>query len=452
MLIAVADFLISYIMDGIMGGTITPVETSAAQTKRGIQQIISRALKNNVTVIHIEPMAHAVVVRYRRGGTLYQATTLPKTTALALAKYFKRLAQLDINQIQAPQNGQYLHRLSRKTYVIQVSTLPVIDGEKVTLKLSSPTPAVENLQDMGLWGSSLSMVQQALTQPSGLIMVAGQPAAESNAVQLSMLHLLSRTSLKIAYLGNSDALTLPGIKTIKIHPEAGWGFNRYLTLLAGQGFEAIGLSSLLDRRTALTADNIAQSGALVILAVPTATAVRGLLYLQQATRLLSSLVLTRAVLGQLFVRSLCAHCREAYKPTIEEQKSLQKLLKINNPLCIRRYAELEKQANECGIEPEIDLSLNQGKVTKLWRAHPLGCKHCDNTGYGSRIGLFEVCLPDSALLNALATKKSLTELQSIAIKSGMISIKIDSFIKALRGVVDYSTLVSVCYRYDQLMD
>jgi len=447
----VADFLISYIMDGIMGGTISPTETSSTQTKRGIQQIISRALKNNVAVIHIEPMAQVVMVRYRRGGTLYQATTLPKTTALLLAKHFKHLAQLDINQTQAPQTGQYLQHLSRKTYVIQVSTLPVIDGEKITLKLSNPSPAVENLLDLGLWGDSLSMVQHALTQPTGLIIVAGQPQTESNRVQMALLHLLSQASLKIAYLSDGDAPTIAGVKTVRVHPNAGWGFSRYLTMLSNQEFDVIGLSTLIDRRTALTADKVAANGSLVIMAIPTSTAIRGLVYMQQATRQLSSVVQARAAIGQLFVRGLCDHCREAYPPTVEEQQSLQELLKIDNPQYIRRYGDLEKQARSNGIEAESDLNIIRNRVSKLWRAHPLGCKYCDNTGYGSRVGLFEVCIPDSPVMNAFSAKKSLSELQAIAIKSGMISLKIDSFIKALRGVIDFATLARVCEQYDRLM-
>jgi general secretion pathway protein E len=296
------------------------------------------------------------------------------------------------------------------------------------------------------------MVERALTQPTGLIMVAGQPQAESNRVQNTFLHLLSQSSLKIAYLGDGEIPAIAGVKTVKVHPDAGWGFNRYLTLLAKQGFDVIGVSTLLDRQTALTADKTAANGTLVILAVPTSTAVRGLVYMQQATRLLSSVVQTRAVIGQMFVRGLCDHCREAYAPTPEEQQFMQKLLKVDSMQYIRRYSELEKQARDGGIAAEAELSINRNRVTKLWRAHPLGCKYCDNTGYDSRVGLLEVCLPGSALMNALAAKKPLSELQAIAIKSGMISLKIDSFIKTLRGVIDFATLLRVCGQYDRLMN
>ena len=429
-----------------MGGTTTPTETSTSQTKKGIQQIISRALKSGVTAIHIEPMGKYVAVRYRRGGTLYQATTLPKTTTAILARHFKRLARLDVNQTRTPQSGQFLQRNGRKTCIIQVSTLPVIDGEKLTLTLPSANPVAGSLQGLGLWGNSLTMIQEALTQPTGLILIAGQQQSGSLAIQTAVLQLLARASLAIAYIGDIEMPVSAGIKSVKIHPDAGWGFNRYLQVLAKQHFDVIGLSAIIDRRTAQTAIDIAKKGPLVMAAIHANTAVQGLLYMQRATRQLSSIVLTRAVIGNVFVRSLCGHCREAYPPSAEERQSMRTLFKIDTPAIMQQFYELERQAFGDGLSPENDLSITDGAVTKLWQAHPLGCKFCDNTGYGPQIGLFEVCQPTSVLFNALSTQKSFSELQTIAVKAGMISLKIDGFIKTLRGLIDYPTLLKV-YEY-----
>jgi type IV pilus assembly protein PilB len=445
----VADFLISYIINGIMGGLTTPTETSTSQTQKGIQQIISRALKSGVTAIHIEPMKQAVSVRYRRSGTLYQATTLPKSTAAVLARYFKRLAQLDVNQTQSPQSGQYLQHNGRKTYIIQVSTLPVIDGEKLTLTLPGANPVVANLPGLGLWGHSLTMVQAALTQPNGLILIAGQQQAGSLAVQTAMLQLLSQASLSIANIGDSERPALADVKSVIIHPDAGWGFNRYLQVLARQHFDVIGLSAIVDRPTAQTAIDIAEKGPLVIAAIHANTAVRGLLYMQRATHQLSSVALVRSVIGNVFVRSLCDHCRQAYPPATEERQSIRALFKLDSPAIRQRFHELEGQALAAGLGPDNELGLKNGAVSKLWRAHPLGCKFCDNTGYGPQIGLLEVCQPTTVLLNALSVQKPLSELQTIAVKAGMISLKIDGFIKTLRGLIDYPTLLKVCDYYDR---
>lgn len=443
----VADFPITYIIDGIMGGIKTPVEASTAQTKHGIQELVSRAIKNDVSVIHIEPMSNVVVVRYRRGGILYQATTLPKPTAILLAKHFKQLAQLDVNQTQAPQSGQYLQHCGRKTYVVQVSTLPVIDGEKLTLSLAGTTMASENLQALGFWGKTLSMVQQTLTQPNGLIMIAGQRQTESAMVQTTMLQLLAQASLAVAYVGDGQEPAMTGVKTVKIHPDAGWGYNRYVQVLAKQGFGIIGLNAIIDRRTAQVATKIADNGSLVMAAIPAGTAVKGLLYIYQATHQLSSLVLTRAVIGNVFVRTLCPHCREAYWPTVEEQHSLRAIFNLDAKLINQQLIDLERQARDADIAPENNLNLSSEGVKRLWRAQPLGCKLCDNTGFGARIGLLEVCLPTNPLLSAISSHKSLTELQNVAVKEGMISLKIDGLIKTLRGVIDYNTLLKVCENY-----
>jgi type II secretory ATPase GspE/PulE/Tfp pilus assembly ATPase PilB-like protein len=434
-------------MNGIMGGKTTPAETSISQTKKGIQQIISRALKSGATTIHIEPMGQYVVVRYRRGGTLYQATTLPKSTASILARHFKHLAQLDVSQTRTPQSGQFLQHNGRKMCTIQVSTLPVIDGEKLTLTLPSANLVTKSLQGLGLWGDSLSVIQQALTQPTGLILIAGQQQTGSLAVQTAVLQLLAQASLAIAYIGDNEMPVLAGIKSVKIHPDAGWGFNRYLQVLAKQHFDVIGLSTIIDRRTAQTAIAIAEKGPLVMATIHANTAVQGLLYMQRATRQLSSIVLTRAIIGNVFVRGLCSHCREAYMPSTEERQSMQAVFKIETPAIMQRYHDLEQQAFGAGLCPENELSNSDGTVSKLWQAHPLGCKFCDNTGYGPQVGLFEVCQPASALFNALSTQKSLSELQTIAIKAGMISLKIDGFIKTLRGLIDYPTLLKVGEHY-----
>jgi type IV pilus assembly protein PilB len=430
-----------------MGGTTTPIGTSASQTKKGIQQIISRALKSGVTTIHIEPMGQFVAVRYRRGGVLYQATTLPKTTAAVLARYFKRLAQLDVTQTRAPQAGQFLQRNGRKTCVIQISTLPVIDGEKLTLALPSTSPVNDNLQELGLWGESLSVIQEALTQPTGMILIAGQQQAGSLAVQTAILQLLAQASLATAYIGDIDVPAPTGVKAVKIHPDAGWGFNRYLQVLAKQHFDVIGLSAIIDRRTAQTAVEIAEKGPLVIAVIHANTAVQGLLYMQRATRQLSSIVLTRAVIGNVFVRGLCGHCRESYQPSAVERQSMRSLFKVDSPAIMLRLHDLEQQAVKAGMGSGNELGTDRSTVSRLWQAHPLGCKYCDNTGYGPQVGLFEVCQPVSALFNALSTQKSLSELQTIAIRSGMVSLKIDGFIKALRGLIDYPTLLKICEYY-----
>ncbi len=432
-----------------MGAIKIPTDTSTTQAKKGIQQIISRAIKSDVSAIHIEPMSRSVVVRYRRGGMLYQATTLPKSAAERIAKHFKDLAQLDINQTRSPQNGQYVHRLGRKTYLVQVATLPIIDGEKLTLTLSSSNSTAENLQNLGLWGRSLAMAQQSLTQPSGLIIIAGQRQAESMLVQAAMLQQLARASLPVALIGSGDEPDILGIKKVKIHPDAGWGYSRYLKVLAKQGFSVIGLSAVINKRTAQTATQIAEQGAVVMPVIHAGSAIKGMLYLHQASHQLSSIVLTRAIVGNVFVRGLCLHCCEAYWPSIDEQRSMRANFKISSKEVIRQLADLEQQARDSGIAPDNEPSINSDTINRLWRPHPLGCKFCDNTGYGSRIGLLEVCLPSTSLLNAISSQKSIAELQALAVKAGMISLKVDGFIKALRGVIDYATLMKVCEAYDR---
>jgi type IV pilus assembly protein PilB len=309
--------------------------------------------------------------------------------------------------------------------------------------------AGENLQALGLWGKSLAMVQQALTQPSGLIIIAGQHQAESAMIQTTMLQLLARASLAVAYIGDGEEPAMAGVKTVKIHPNAGWGYSRYMQVLAKQGFGVMGLNAIIDRRTARSATKIADDGSLVMAAIHAGTAVKGLLYIHQATHQLNSLVLTRAVIGNVFVRSLCLQCREAYWPATDELHSLRTIFNIDSKLINQQLIELEKQARDANMALESELNLSSKGVTKLWRSHLLGCKFCDNTGFGPIIGLFEVCLPTTSLLNALSNHKPLAELQTVAVKEGMISLKIDGLIKALRGVIDYNTLLKVCESYNR---
>jgi general secretion pathway protein E len=165
--------------------------------------------------------------------------------------------------------------------------------------------------------------------------------------------------------------------------------------------------------------------------------------LQQISRSHLAPASVSLVVGQNFVRSLCEHCREAYVPSTVEQIQLTKIFHTGNSVTMKRLHELEKAATKAGLGASQPLGSSEKGIHKLWRADPHGCELCDYTGFAADIGIFEVCKPSDHLRKQLADNELVAELQKTAIKDGTISLTVDALIKALRGLIDFSALLSI---------
>ncbi len=427
-----------------MGGTEVDEQKRDVITAKGAQEIIARGVKRGVSIVHIEPTRRFVIVRYRHGGSLYTAAKLPISTATSLANYFKKKAGLVLSQTKAPQTGDYTEKLARKSYTVLVSTLPTLDGEKLTIELSSANSVSPTLAELGMWGKNLSTLEAALAQPYGLLIIAGRQVAQSATLLNSILELFGRFTQPRLFISSSAIAVPDGVKHVIAQPGSGWSIARHAALALRQDFPIIAIDAIVNQESAEILPKLAEDKRLVITSVPVESASRGLVFLNRACRDKAMLTNIRAIVGQSFLRTLCPRCRESYSPSTQERHQLDKYFHLQDTDIMHRIHELEQQAQKDGLSPALPLSSTSHKVERLWRRGPTGCKDCDQTGLSDQIGLYEVCIPSDHLSGLVEHHAALAQIQNQAVKGGMVSLQIDGLIKALRGYVDIGSIFALC--------
>lgn len=423
-------------------------------TAQTVNLLIEYAIKAGASDIHIEPREEHVLVRYRVDGVLREANKLPKKVMAALVSRIKILANLKIDEHRAPQDGRFKIGVSGKIYAMRVSTLPIMDGEKVVMRILDETSKALDLEELGYWGASLDTVHRAMVQPYGMILVTGPTGSGKSTSLFSVLSSLSKPSVNISTVEDPVEYRILGANQTQVNPAAGMTFVNGLRSLLRQDPNIIMVGEIRDGETANLAVQAALTGHLVFSTLHTnnaATTLPRLLDMGVEPFLIASTV--RAVIGQRLVRRLCVDCRESYEPDETALKQLNEIFHINEPGVMKRINELEKIALEGGVgktttgkkskEDTSQLGTSESKILKLWRAHDGGCESCNHSGYKGRMGIYEVLENTSEIQKLIVGNGTSETIQAQAIKDGMVTMQTDGFIKAIRGQTSIEEILRV---------
>src|SRR5690606_767962 len=398
-------------------------DSPIAQT---VNLLIEYAIKAGASDIHIEPRENHVSVRYRVDGVLREANKLPKKVIGALISRIKILANLKIDEHRAPQDGRFKIEVSGQVYALRVSTLPIMDGEKVVMRILDESSKALSLEELGYWGSSLATINRAIVQPYGMILVTGPTGSGKSTSLFSVLNSLSSPTVNISTVEDPVEYRIGGANQTQVNPVAGMTFVNGLRALLRQDPNIIMVGEIRDGETANLAIQAALTGHLVFSTLHTnnaATCLPRLLDMDVEPFLIASTV--RAVVGQRLVRRLCVDCRESYTPDEGAQKQLGDIFHTNDAATMKRIHELEQQALEAGQgktntskksqEDTSELSTSESKVTKLWKAHDGGCESCNHSGYKGRLGIYEVLENTPELQKLIVSNATSENLQEQAI-------------------------------------
>ncbi len=416
-------------------------DSPIAQT---LNLIIDYGIKTRASDIHIEPHEDVVIVRYRVDGVLHEANKLPRKVLSALVSRIKILANLKIDEHRAPQDGRFKISAYDRVYALRVSTLPVVDGEKIVMRILDESTKASNLEELGYWGESLRRVQEAIVKPHGMILVTGPTGSGKSTSLFSVLSKLNSPMVNISTIEDPVEYRIVGVNQTQLNPLAGMTFATGLRALLRQDPNIIMVGEIRDVETADLAVQAALTGHLVFSTLHTndaATCLPRLLDMGVEPFLIASTV--RIVIGQRLVRRLCSECREEYTPDEGAMSRIKETFNLNKASDFEYIARLEKQAIEAGIgatdskdsskNVSASPSVTEKTITKLWKAHEKGCNNCSHTGYKGRIGIYEV-LENSQEIEKLIVGSATSEvLEEQAINDGMVKIQTDGFIKALRG-------------------
>ncbi len=342
-----------------------------------VNRLIDQAIAEIATDIHIEPGENLVKIRYRKDGMLRDSLELPKWVQNSLISRIKILAELDIAEKRLPQDGRIKWAREGDFIDMRVSTLPTRVGEKVVIRILKQVENVATMESLGMPPAILQLVRQIIHRPQGMLFVTGPTGSGKSSTLYAALREIIIKDINISTIEDPIEYRLEGANQVQIHEKAGLTFASALRSLLRQDPDVMMIGEIRDEETAAIAVQSAQTGHLVFSTLHTndaPSAVTRLLDLKIKPFLISSAVL--GVVSQRLVRKLCPLCFKLESPSTEEKLYLPHLPEI------------------CPV--------------------PVGCDHCNHTGYRGRTGIFELLMFDNAIREAVVTSKSEAYIKQIA--------------------------------------
>jgi type IV pilus assembly protein PilB len=404
-----------------------------------VNLIIEYAIKQGASDIHIEPREDFVAVRYRIDGQLRESNRLPKKIIAALVSRIKILSNLKIDERRAPQDGRFKVTLGSGQYALRVSTLPVVDGEKVVMRILNESSKPASLKELGFWGSNLETLEHAVTRPHGMILFTGPTGSGKSTSLFSILSRLNQPDVNISTVEDPVEYKIPGVNQVQVNPVAGMTFANGLRALLRQDPNIIMVGEIRDSETANLAVQAALTGHLVFSTLHTnnaATSLPRLLDMGIEPFLIASTV--RAVVAQRLVRKFVPENIEAFHPDEGTVNRVQAAFSLTNPEDMERIHRLELQAIESGIiqpvnnpgSPTHNEPFTDGKtISKLWRAK----SEQDLGAYRGRLGIYEVLPVNTDIQKLIISGAASEDIQNQAVKNGMVTMQTDGLIKSLHG-------------------
>ena len=425
-------------------------DSPIAQT---VNLLIEYGIKAGASDIHIEPREEFVVVRYRIDGMLREANKLPRKVLGALVSRIKILSNLKIDEHRAPQDGRFKIQAGGLVYALRVSTLPIVDGEKVVMRILNESSKPATLEELGFWGTALKDMQHAIVQPHGMVLVTGPTGSGKSTTLFSVLSMLNTPNTNISTVEDPVEYRVQGANQTQVNPVAGMTFGSGLRALLRQDPNIIMVGEIRDGETADLAVQAALTGHLVFSTLHTnnaATCLPRLLNMGVEPFLIASTV--RVVIGQRLVRKLCMDCREQYSPDEAILKQISKAFHFEDSGVFKQLHDYETEALAEGVGKNISpksthetdqLSTNGTTITHLYKAHESGCENCNHSGYKGRMGIYEVLTNTDATQKMIVSNATSEAIQANAIKEGMLTMQLDGLIKALRGETTIEEILRV---------
>ena len=387
--------------------------TEEAPVVRLVNLIISQAIGDSASDIHMEPHRRSVQVRYRVDGLLHDVMTPPKQLQAAIVSRIKIMANLDIAERRVPQDGRIHVVIENKEYDLRVSTLPTVFGEKVVMRILDQSSTRLGLNKLGFTPATLETWEGMSAKPYGMILVSGPTGSGKTTTLYSTLYKINTTDKNIVTVEDPVEYQLPRVNQVQVNPKAGLTFANGLRSFLRQDPDIIMVGEIRDKETAEIAIQASLTGHLVLSTIHTndaPSAATRLVDMGVEPFLISSSVL--GVLAQRLARTICTNCREAYAPPVE---ALHRL----------------------GLKPE------QGEEILFYRGK--GCDRCKGSGYKGRYGLFEL-MPMSESIRELVLKgASADQIRQQAIAEGMKTLADDGILKVLEGATTIDELLRVVY-------
>ena len=384
-----------------------------APVVRLVNSILTQAVRESASDIHISPERDSIQIRFRIDGKLRKTPSPPKNVGTSIVSRIKILANMDISITRVPQDGRFTMMVDRREINVRVSTLPTIYGENVVMRLlDMSTNHVYTLDKLGMSARDAEAIARTIQKPYGMILSTGPTGSGKSTSLYSILQMLNKPDVNAITLEDPVEYRIDGIRQVQLNVRAGMTFASGLRSILRQDPDVIMVGEIRDSETAQIAVQAALTGHLVLSTLHTNDApgaVTRLFDMGVEPFLLSSVL--RGVVAQRLVRMLCPHCRQAYLP---DEQELEKL-------GAARAAYVPGQP--------------------LYRAG--GCPECLETGYRGRMAIYEIMPVSDALKRLIVDKADANVLGECALAEGMRNLRHDGMLKVIAGLTSLTEVARV---------
>jgi len=386
--------------------------TADSPVVRYVDLLVTQAITDRASDIHIEPTEHDLRVRYRIDGVLHETQRSPKQIQAGVISRVKIMSDIDIAEKRKPQDGRMSVTHEGTKVDLRVATLPTVWGEKIVMRILDNSTASLDLTDLSFLDHNLETYRAAYTKPYGMLLVTGPTGSGKSTTLYATLNAVSKPEINVITVEDPVEYRLPGINQVQVNAKAGLTFASALRSILRSDPDVVLLGEIRDHETAQIAIEASLTGHLVLSTLHTndaPSAVTRLIEMGIEPYLVGSAL--DCVVAQRLARKLCERCAEPYVPTPQE-------------LLGARFPWLEG-------EP----------VPELRR--PVGCVACSGTGYRGRLALHEVMSVTDEIEQQAVAGAPATDIGRTALKQGMVTLRDDGWQKVAAGRTSLEEILRV---------
>ena len=379
---------------------------------RFVNLLVTQAIQDRASDIHVEPAEHDVLVRYRIDGVLHEMQRAPKQIQNGVISRLKIMSDIDIAERRKPQDGRMSVQHNGRKIDLRVATLPTVWGEKVVMRILDNSTASLDLRELSFLDDNFSVYEESYTKPYGMILVTGPTGSGKSTTLYATLNAVSRPEINVITVEDPVEYRLAGINQVQVNPKAGLTFASALRSILRSDPDVVLIGEIRDHETAQIAIEAALTGHMVLSTLHTndaPSAVTRLIEMGIEPFLVGSAL--DCVVAQRLARRLCARCKEGYQPS-----------------------EVELIAARFPWSPGEELPT-------LYR--PVGCSACSRTGYKGRLALHEVMRVTEEIERLAVAHASAAEIGGTAREQGMVTLRDDGWTKVLLGDTSVEEILRV---------
>ncbi len=379
---------------------------------RFVNLLVTQAITDRASDIHIEPSEHDLRVRYRIDGVLHETQRAPKQIQGGVISRVKIMSDIDIAERRKPQDGRMSVVHNGRKIDLRVATLPTVWGEKIVMRILDNSTASLDLRDLSFLDHNYETYREAYTKPYGMILVTGPTGSGKSTTLYATLNAVSKPEINVITVEDPVEYRLPGINQVQVNVKAGLTFAGALRSILRSDPDVVLLGEIRDHETAQIAIEAALTGHLVLSTLHTndaPSAVTRLTEMGIEPFLVGSAL--DAVVAQRLARRLCGKCKAPYTPTPEEMAAARFPWMPGEPL------------------PEL--------------MRPVGCVTCSKTGYRGRLALHEVMQVTEEIERHAVAHSSSADISATAVKQGMIPLRDDGWQKVVLGQTSIEEILRV---------